>query len=370
MGNETIKQKADSSYYFRLDLGFNSNGKRIQKRRDGFRTKKEAREAYRKLLNEKETYLQVPKKILSIKEYIDAIFLPWYKTTVKSQTYQNRISIVEKHFSYFDAFDIDGIEPLDVQRWQSTLSETLKPSYVRAVQGFFSQSMDKAVSLNLVNSNPSKSVRNVKKVKPQIEFWTKEEFEKVISVIDTGDYYGQFLFPSLWLLFMTGARIREAAALRWSDLDFSDGLLTINKNLIYKNKSNFTIGEPKTKAGNRKIALDESTLEVLSSWKEVQDKVINTQFILSYDGFPTQKHTISYAIKRYSKLVDVHSIRVHDLRHSHASLLIELGENAIVIRDRLGHEDIETTLGTYGHLYPNTNKVPENPNKEISNRNQ
>lgn len=54
-------------------------------------------------------------------------------------------------------------------------------------------------------------------------------------------------------------------------------------------------------------------------------------------------------------MADVHSIRTHDLRHSHASLLINLGENPLIIRDRLGHEDIETTLGTYGHLYPNTN---------------
>ncbi len=76
---------------------------------------------------------------------------------------------------------------------------------------------------------------------------------------------------------------------------------------------------------------------------------------MSYNGIPTQKHTISYAIDRYAKKAGVHRIRIHGLRHSHASLLISMGENPLIIKDRLGHEDIETTLGTYGHLYPNSN---------------
>src|SRR5690625_3831284 len=74
---------------------------------------------------------------------------------------------------------------------------------------------------------------------------------------------------------------------------------------------------------------------------------------MSYNGIPTQKHTLSHAIERYAKLAGLYRIRIHGLRHSHASLLISMGENPLIIKDRLGHEDIETTLGTYGHLYPN-----------------
>src|SRR5690625_7734143 len=76
---------------------------------------------------------------------------------------------------------------------------------------------------------------------------------------------------------------------------------------------------------------------------------------MSYNGIPTQKHTLSHAIERYAKLAGLYRIRIHGLRHSHASLLISMGENPLIIKDRLGHEDIETTLGTYGHLYPNSN---------------
>ena len=72
---------------------------------------------------------------------------------------------------------------------------------------------------------------------------------------------------------------------------------------------------------------------------------------------PTNKSASRHIIEQHAKLANVHRIKTHALRHSHASLLISLGENAIIVRDRLGHEDIETTLGTYGHLYPNTNRA-------------
>ncbi len=94
---------------------------------------------------------------------------------------------------------------------------------------------------------------------------------------------------------------------------------------------------------------------LLKEWKEIQNSVVKTGFVMSYNGSPTQKYTISYAITRFSKLAGVHRIKIHALRHSHASLLIRMGENPLIIKERLGHEDIETTLGTYGHLYPHSN---------------
>ena len=77
--------------------------------------------------------------------------------------------------------------------------------------------------------------------------------------------------------------------------------------------------------------------------------------VLSYNGTPTSKTTLPRALEKLSNLAGVHRIKIHALRHSHASLLISMGENPLLIKERLGHEKIQTTLGTYGHLYPNTN---------------
>lgn len=91
--------------------------------------------------------------------------------------------------------------------------------------------------------------------------------------------------------------------------------------------------------------LDEDTLRELKEWQKHQRSVVKIGFVMSYNGQPTQKHTMSRAITRYAALAGVHRIRTHALRNSHASLLIQMGENPLIIKDRLGHEDIETTLG-------------------------
>lgn len=215
--------------------------------------------------------------------------------------------------------------------------------------------MERAIVLGLREDNPSKIVGNVKKQKVIVDFWTKDEFEKVISIIYKEDFYQHFIFISLTLLFMTGMRIGEATALQWQDVDFETGVISITKTLYYKSATNFEFVEPKTKASTRSVVLDNDTLSLLKEWKARQATILNSKYIMSYNELPTQKSCIGKAITRLSKLADVHRIKTHALRHSHASLLISMGENPLIIKDRLGHEDIETTLGTYGHLYPNSN---------------
>ena len=355
MSTDPIKKAKNGTYFFRANLGYDAQGKKIQKYKSGFATKKEAREEYSKLLLMKPDELSETKEKVTFEYYITEVFLPWYKTQVKPQTYENRLPTVKKHFQYFYKFAVSDIEPIHVQNWQLELSQTLNPSYVRAVQGLFSVAIDRAIVLGITQSNPSKIIGNVKKQKSKIEFWTKEEFERVISFVYSDDYYQHFLFISLWFLFMTGMRIGEATALLWSDIDFETGVLEINKTLYYKNQNDYKFTDPKTKASVRQIVIDSCTLAHLAKWKSVQQNVIKTDFVMSYNGCPTQKHTIAHAITRYANLANVHRIRIHGLRHSHASLLISMGENPLIIKDRLGHEDIETTLGTYGHLYPNSN---------------
>ncbi|GIP64567.1 site-specific integrase [Virgibacillus pantothenticus] len=357
MTKDIIKKAKNGTYYFRANLGYHPiTGKQIQKYRSGFRTKKEAREEYSKLLLTKSDALEEKQDDILFQQFIEDIFLPWYKTQVKGRTYDNRLPTVRKHFTFFDNLITTEITPIHVQKWQLALSKKkYRSSYIRNVQGLFSMAMDRAVVLGLAENNPSKIVGNVKKTKTKIDFWTKEEFEKVISLFYKEDYYQHFLFISLWFLFMTGMRIGEATAIQWEDIDFDKGLLSIDKTLYYKNLDNYSFVEPKTKASVRHIALDGDTLMLLREWKNVQQSVVQTNFVMSYNGIPTQKHTLANAFTRFSKKAGVHRIRLHALRHSHASLLISMGENPLIIKDRLGHEDIETTLGTYGHLYPNSN---------------
>ncbi len=133
-------------------------------------------------------------------------------------------------------------------------------------------------------------------------------------------------------------------------------MLIISKTLYYKTMNDYKFVEPKTQASNRTIYIDADTIKELQEWKAVQAKVLpNCGFVLSYNSTPTSKTTLPRALEKLANLAGVHRIKIHALRHSHASLLISMGENPLLIKERLGHEKIQTTLGTYGHLYPNTN---------------
>lgn len=357
MAKEIIKRAENGTYYFRANLGYNPvTGKQIQKYKSGFRTKKEAKEAYSKLLLASAEGLAMEKELPTFKIFIEEVYLPWYKTQVKESTYKNRYSTIQKHFTYFYQKKVDEIEPIHVQTWQLKLADKYSPNYVRIVQGMLSVAFDRAIILGLCKKNPARMVGNVKTKKINVDFWTLEEFQKVISLLYKGDYYEHYLFISFWLLFMTGMRIGEAAALQWDDIDFETGLLCITKTLYYESMDEYKFVDPKTLASKRTIVIDDDTIRELKEWKEVQQKVLkNCNFVISYSGVPTSKHTLPRALRKLSELAGVHRIKIHALRHSHASLLISMGENPLIIKDRLGHEKIQTTLGTYGHLYPNSN---------------
>ena len=357
MAKDPIKKATNGTYYFRANLGKHPvTGKQIQKYRSRFATKKEARAEYSKLILSTPDELTEKKEEVTFKKFIQEIYLPWYKTQVKESTYKNRYATIEKHFSYFYKMNTDKIEPIHVQNWQLKLAKNYSPNYVRIIQGMLAVAFDRAIVLGLAKKNPARMIGNVKSRKPKIDFWTLEEFQKVISLLYKGDYYEHYLFISYWLLFMTGMRIGEAAALQWSDIDFDTGILSINKNLYYKTMTDYKFVETKTQASIRDIVIDDDTLKELKEWKEVQQKVLpKCNFILSYNGTPTSKTTLPRALEKLANLAGVHRIKIHALRHSHASLLISMGENPLIIKDRLGHEKIQTTLGTYGHLYPNSN---------------
>lgn len=351
------QDKKSKKWYFVANLGYDEHGKRVRHWERGYLTQREAKEAYDEYMSNYSKTAVKTNSTMSYQEFYETYFEPDYKRSVGQSTFDNRSSSMRLHFAYFYKRKLKDINAPMIKRWQNILSETYSNAYIRLIFGMFQMSLDLAVKLGLLQSNVAKQVGNVKKVKQAVDFWTKEEFEKVISTFDISDYYEHYAFMMIWLLFMTGLRLGESQALEWkSDIDFENKTLSVSKSMYYKNSNEYYIKTPKTKAGNRIIALDDNTIEHLRQWQEVQRKNVSSKWVLSYNGLPTNKSGAGQIVARHAKLANVHRIKTHALRHSHASLLISLGENAIIVRDRLGHEDIETTLGTYGHLYPNTNR--------------
>ncbi|PEJ68718.1 site-specific integrase [Bacillus wiedmannii] len=352
------KDNKTGKWYYSVSLGFDIvTGKRIRKVRRGFNTQKEAYEAKTTELKSAQDMGQIANSRLDYANYIEQLFLPDYKSRVQVTTYEARLPVFKKMVQYFGKYKLDSISNIDIQVWKNSLTDRFSQNYARMVYGLFSQTLEKAVNLGMIKSNRAKQVGSVPKEKVTVEFWTKEEFQKVLSTFNLDDYYEHYSFVIVWLYFMTGLRVNEATALRWKqDIDLEKKTLTVNHSLRLMNKDDWSLGPTKTKAGLRTIAIDTDTISILLSWRNKQENFGKIDFVLSYNGDPTWKSTIARIIKRHAKLAGVKPIQAKGLRHSHASFLInEYNANPLIIQDRLGHEDIKTTLSTYSHLYPNVN---------------
>ena len=352
------KDKKSGKWYYSVSLGFDAvTGKRIRKVRRGFNSQKEAYEAKTAELKDAQDMGQISNSSMDYATFLEQLFIPEYKSKVQITTLENRMPVLKKIMKHFGNKKLDNITNLDIQIWKNSLTEQHSQNYSRMVYGLFSQTLEKAVSLGMIKSNRAKQVGTVPKEKVKVEFWTKEEFEKVLSTFNLDDYYEHYSFVIVWLYFMTGLRVNEATALRWKEeIDLEKGTITVNHSLRLKNRNDWSLGPTKTKAALRTIAIDADTILILKAWKKRQEGFGDIKLVLSYDGSPSWKSTISRIITRHAKLADVKPIQAKGLRHSHASFLInEYNANPLIIKDRLGHEDIKTTLSTYSHLYPNVN---------------
>jgi integrase len=198
---------------------------------------------------------------------------------------------------------------------------------------------------------------------------------------------GHRFFPLLWLAAMTGMRRSEVLGLKWDDIDFIKRRLGLNRGLV-------AIGyDPhetrgKTRTSRRNIDLDTTTLDVLAGWRAFQHAEFaavglqpdDNWVFTNGDGDPIHPHALSQAFERIARNAGVPVIRLHDLRHTHGSLLIKEGVPVKVVRERLGHANIACTIETYQHVLPGmqadaagtyqrlTTPVPPGPNNTVERR--
>ncbi len=184
-----------------------------------------------------------------------------------------------------------------------------------------------------------------------MQFFTYEEFQKFISVIDEFNY--KTFFEVLYYL---GLRQGEATALTWNDINFNKKEVSINKTLTTKLKGQlYTVSSPKTPSSNRTLPIPNKLLESLKKLKEdaKKKKYFNNNWFVFGDELPFRETTIQKRKNTFCKLAGVKQIRIHDFRHSTASFLINSGASIVLVSKYLGHSKVSTTLDTYTHLYKN-----------------
>ena len=306
----------------------------------GFATKREAEEWLRNFL-------------ITQKADFDMKFEDFWKmycadmeTRLREHTMRTKKYIVElKILPYFGNKRVNDITAADIRQWQNELIKMgYSPTYLKTINNQLSAIFNYAVRYYDLKSNPCAKAGSMGKSKAEeMDFWTGEEFRKFIdSVMNKRLSYMAFM-----TLYWTGMRLGELLALNPKDVDLKKRTISITKSYQRLGKKD-VITPPKTPKSKRVITIPEF---LAADIKDYMDSLYELQ---ENDRlFPITKYYLEHEMQRGIKESGVKRIRVHDLRHSHASMLIELGFSPLEIANRLGHEKVETTLNTYAHLYPN-----------------
>ncbi len=315
------------------------DGKTKPKMKRGFRTKKEALDFEREFLTSHSASSPDLMMGTLIDKYLDDL-----QHHVRESTYLLRARTINKHVRpFFENHKAADVTASHVREWQNKLIQAgYKPSTLLEWHTMLSTIFNYGVKFCGVRQNPARLAGSIgnKKSSKEIKFWTKEEFDKFIAVVDDVQY--RFFFLTLYY---SGMREGECLALKMDDIVHGKHLV-INETFGSVG-GKYVYSEPKTGASLRKIAMPQFWWDELDS------------FLLRYFDAPErlfQFKSVGYLnrkLKNYAEIAGVPQITIHDLRHSHASLLIELGQNVLLIAERLGHDSITTTLETYGHLFPN-----------------
>ena len=315
-----------------------------KKLKRGFATKKDA------LAWEREVLLQQAADLTMTFEAFVEIYITDKKKRLRENTWFTKEHIIRtKILPYFKEKRLSEIKPRDVIAWQNEMlnyrdknGKAYSPTYLKTLHGQLSAILNHAVRFYGLKSNAAATAGCMGSEKhKEMLFWTKEEYLKFAAeMMDKPAMYYAFE-----VLYWCGIRLGELLALTASDFNFERQTLTISKSL-QNIKGNIIITPPKTPKSNRTIKIPQFLVD------EMQD-YIKSLYGLEPDNriFPISKAYLHHEMNRGAKAAGVKRIRIHDLRHSHVSLLIEMGFSAVAIAERVGHESIDITY-RYAHLFP------------------
>lgn len=356
-------KNGETRYLFQTYLGIDPiTGKERRTTRRGFKTMKEAKQAERNLLLDVEENGLPSNQSGGFQdptfEELAQLWLENYKTTVKPSTFENVKSKVEKMTEeHFKEMKLKKITVAYCQKIVIELSKSyvLYNHYLSVINRIFKY----AVLMDILDSNPFDKVIKPKSKQTQRKgnFLTKEELKEFLKLAQNTTL--SYFFPLVHLMSYTGLRQGEALGLKWSDIDFENKKITVNKTAV-RIKEKQTLQTPKTKNSKRVISIDSATLSILKSWKKDQIKIYfkNGKHFEGEENFIFTNQRAEWVhihnfIRYFKRFIADHKIKPitpHGLRHTHASLLFSAGVEPKNISDRLGHSTVQITLDLYTHI--------------------
>ena len=322
----------------------NWRGEKINKKKRGFKTKKEALKWEEDFLREQAGNLD-----MTFNEFFK-VYEKDMRPRLRENTWRTKEQIIiTKVIPYIGDLQVNEITKMTVVKWQNILmkeeddkGKKYSQTYLRTIHAQLSSVLNHACKYYNLKSNVARDVGTIgEKEASEMKFWTESEYDKFIEEVKDKP----LSFYAFEILYWCGLRTGELLALTKEKFDFTNNTIRVNQSLQRIDGENI-ITEPKTKKSIRTVVMPDFLAEEMEKYMAGIYKLKGDQLL-----FPITKSYLHHEMTRGSKKAGVKRIRVHDLRHSHVSLLIELGYSAIAIADRLGHESIDITY-RYAHLFP------------------
>jgi integrase len=362
----SVKVAANGTWGFVVDVG--DAGGRKQTRRRGFATRKAAQAELTRILTSLEQHTYVAPNRQTVAVFLTETWLPAIEHTVRPATFASYRRNIRNHVAGrpIGRRQLQDVTPADLNALYGQLLAgddqrcKLSPRTTRYVATILGRALRDAVRWQAIIRNPADAADPPRPASsPEMRTWSAAELSTFLGTVADDRLVGAW-----WLLATTGMRRGEVLGLRWSNVDLDAGSLRIVRTLVTtdarrKGQPGTAWGTPKTAKGRRSVALDAVTVvavrqhrarqlaERLAAGEAYDDGDL---VVCLADGTPLHPKTLSYMFERETKRAGLPPIRLHDLRHTHATLALRAGVHPRVVQERLGHANVSITLDTYSHV--------------------
>jgi integrase len=361
-----IVKRYKNSYTIVLNLGVDpATGKRKQQWVSIKGTKKDAEKRLSEILSQVDNGIFIKPAKTTLADFLERWLKDYVCSNLAPRTAEGYEYIIRRHIiPALGKMTLTQLKPEHLQRYYANKlfsgradgNGGLSAKTVRHHHVTLHNALQSAVKWGLLARNIADAVDAPRFQRPQINIMDADQINKFLEAVKDTPYYAIF-----YVALFTGMRRSEFLALRWSDIDLIMCQLYVSRSLHQLKNGDFIFRQPKSDKSRRTIALSPSTALVLREHKESQSSVKLMQGLIlkdddlvfsQPDGSPYRPDTITHAWIKLARRVGLKGVRLHDARHSHASLMLKQGIHPKIVQERLGHSSIQITLDTYSHVAP------------------
>lgn len=363
----SYKQLSKYNWKVQVSLGY-KDGKKQLAIKQGFKSKKNAEKWAADVLNKKNKGYIIPSTNTTLfKDFITKWFDEYKVNTLGINTKNNYLSRINYHIiPELGNYKLTEITNLVLQDFYNSLinEKKLSPASAKKIMEILNGCFKYAKKNKLIYTLPT-DIEKIKLEKPRIDYWTKEEVNYFLNEIK-----GSYLHMPVFIAVLTGLRVAELCALKWSDINLKKGYITVNNQVIQDKSSKKLLLTSilKTSTSYRSITIPNILIDQLIALKDKEKPLKNDFVIKDRKGAMCNPRNVSMEftkkVSKYKKSIEevqeinkenknymqLKQITFHGLRHTHATLLISAGENIKVVSERLGHTNVVITLNTYAHI--------------------